>query len=68
MNILCELRLCCYPTNRMSNSGSERIQQFVDGLNKFFEFNKDNIFDVLITDNTISDDNKLPKEIIDIIP
>jgi len=68
MNILCELRLCCYPINHMSNSGSERIQQFIDGLNKFFEFNKDNVFDVLITDNTISDNNKLPQEILDIIP
>ena len=68
MNILCELRLCCYPTNRMCNSGTERIKQFVDGLNKFFEFNKNNEFDVLITDNTISDDNKLPQEILNIIP
>ena len=68
MDILCELRLCCFPTNRMCNSGSERIQQFIDGLNKFFEFNKDNEFDVLITDNTISDDNKLPQEILDILP
>ena len=67
MDILCELRLCCYPTNHMCNSGTERIQQFVDGLNKFFEFNKNNEFDILITDNTISD-NKLPQEILDIIP
>lgn len=68
MNILCELRLCCYPTNHSSNSGSERIQQFVDGLNKFFEFNRNNEFDVFITDNTISKDIVLPQEILDIIP
>ena len=68
MNILCELRLCCYPTNSMCNSGAERIQQFVKGLNIFFEFNKGNNFDILITDNTIEESNTLPQEILDILP
>ena len=66
MNILCELTLSCYPTNRLCNSGEERIQQYINGLNNFFELNKDNEFDILITDNTISD--KLPQEILNVIP
>ena len=42
MNILCELRLCCYPKNNMCNSGSERMQQYINGLNRFFELNENN--------------------------
>ena len=66
MNIL-ELRLCCYPTNYTLDYGYSRIQQFVNGLNKFFNLNKIVIL-FLITDNTIGKNRKLPKEILDIIP
>ena len=68
MNILCELRLCCYPKNNMCNSGSERMQQYINGLNRFFELNENNNFDILITDNSIDSNNKLPENILNIIP
>lgn len=71
MSILLELRVCCYPKNKSSNKGSERIQQYVTGLNKFFEYNdilKQHNVDVYITDNSISSENKLPIEILNILP
>ena len=71
MSILLELRVCCYPKNKSSNKGSERIQQYVTGLIKFFEYNdilKQHNVDVYITDNSISSENKLPIEILNTLP
>jgi hypothetical protein len=69
--ILCLLPICCYPANMSSNNGAERIQQYVNGLSKFFEYidilKKHNV-DTYITDNSIKKDSKLPLEILTIIP
>lgn len=69
--ILCILPICCFPTNSGSNKGKERIQQYVNGLNQFFEYRdileKYNI-DVYITDNSISTEDNLPFEILNILP
>lgn len=69
--ILCILPICCYPTNRTSNNGSERIQQYVTGLNKLFEYNdifKKHNIDIYIVDNSIKDGDNIPIEILNIIP
>lgn len=71
MSILLELRICCYPTNTGSNRGAERIQQYVNGLVKFFEYNdilKKHNVDIYIVDNTIKDGDSLPPEILAILP
>lgn len=71
MSILLELRICCYPTNTGSNRGEERIQQYVKGLVKFFEYNdilKKHNVDIYIVDNTIKDGYSLPPEIVAILP
>ena len=69
--ILCMLQICCYPTNSGSNSGAERIQQYVKGLTKFFEYNdifkKQNV-DIYIVDNSIKDGDSLPAELLTILP
>ena len=69
--ILCMLPICCYPTNVDSNRGAERIQQYVEGLNKFFEYNdifkKQNV-DIYIVDNSIKDGDSLPAELLTILP
>ena len=69
--ILCILPICCYPTNNGSNSGSERINQYVTGLNKLFEYNdifKKHSVDIFIADNSIRDGDNLPREILNILP
>ena len=69
--ILCVLPMCLYPSNRMSNKGTERINQYINGLNKFFEyieFLKKFDVDVYIFDNSIDKNEKLPQELLDIIP
>jgi len=69
--ILCMLPICCYPANLDSNRGGERMQQYVKGLTKFFEYNdtfkKYNV-DIYIVDNSIKDGNRLPLEILNILP
>lgn len=71
MSVLIELRLCCYPNNLQEHQFSERTTQFVNGLNKFFEYlpilNEYNV-DIFITDNTIPNNSNLPNEILNIIP
>ena len=69
--ILCILPICCYPTNNNSNTGYERIQQYVTGLNKFFEYNdilKKHNVDIYVSDNSIKDGDSIPIEILNIIP
>ena len=69
--ILCMLPICCYPTNACSNSGVERIKQYIDGLRKFFEYNdvlKKHNIDVYLVDNSIKDGVTLPPAILNIIP
>jgi glycosyltransferase involved in cell wall biosynthesis len=36
--ILCILPICCFPTNNNRNESDERIQQYISGLNKFFDY------------------------------
>jgi len=70
-NILCVLPICLYPSNRMSNKGTERINQYINGLSKFFEYFdllKTFNVDVYIFDNSIDKNEKLPQEILNIIP
>ncbi len=69
--ILCMLPICCYPTNTGSNRGEERIQQYVKGLVKFFEYNnvlKKHNVDIYIVDNSIKYGDSLPKDILAILP
>ena len=69
--ILCILPICCFPTNKDTYIGNERIQQYINGLNKFFEYieimNNHNV-DIYIFDNTIGKNDTLPKELLEIIP
>jgi hypothetical protein len=65
------LPICCYPTNTGSNRGEERIQQYVKGLVKFFEYNnvlKKHNVDIYIVDNSIKYGDSLPKDILAILP
>jgi hypothetical protein len=65
------LPICCYPTNSGSNRGAERIQQYVKGLVKFFEYNdvlKKHNVDIYIVDNSIKDGDSLPAELLTILP
>jgi len=71
IKILCMLPICCYPTNTGSNRGEKRIQQYVKGLVKFFEYNailKKHNVDIYIVDNSIKDGDSLPKDILAILP
>jgi hypothetical protein len=71
IKILCMLPICCYPTNTGSNRGEERIQQYVKGLVKFFEYNailKKHNVDIYIVDNSIKDGDGLHADILAIIP
>ena len=69
--ILCILPICCFPTNKDTFIGNERIQQYITGLNKFFEYieimNNHNV-DIYIFDNTIDKNDTLPQEFLEIIP
>ena len=76
--IICELRICTnientnlYKQGVLENTNN-RIQQYVNGLKKFFDFNQKNIdenkLDVYITDNTVANPELLHKEILNVIP
>jgi hypothetical protein len=69
--ILCMLPICCYPANPVSNKGKERIQQYVKGLTKFFEYNnilKKHDVDIYLVDNSIKVGDSLPRDILAILP
>ena len=76
--ILCGLPLCTNIENtKLFKSGIlekniTRIQQYINGIEKFLQLNKkyidDKKMDVYITDNTISNDDKLNQTLLDIIP
>ena len=69
--ILCMLPMCCYPANHNSNKGNERIQQYVKGLTKFFEYNdilKKHGVDIYLVDNSIKVGVSLPRDILAILP
>ena len=69
--ILLLMPICINPTNADSVKGEERINQYINGLNKVFEYleilNKYNV-DIIIFDNTIKKDNTLPIQITNVIP
>ena len=69
--ILCILPICINTTNKNSNTGLERIEQYITGLNKFFEYieilNNYKV-DIIIFDNTINKTEMLPAKILEIIP
>ena len=69
--ILCDLPICVNPTNKGSNKGEERIQQYIEGFNIFFEhisvLQKYNI-DIIIFDNTVDRNERLPQNLLNIIP
>ena len=69
--ILCILPICINPTNNSSNTGLGRLEQYINGLNKFFEYieilNNYKV-DIIIFDNTINKTESLPKNILDVIP
>jgi len=69
--ILCLMPICTNPSNEMSNVGQERIQQYVNGFAKFFEnintLNDHNV-DILVFDNSIAENEKLPQEILNTFP
>ena len=67
MKILCLLVTCLNPTNRLCNNGDERMQQFINGLEKFYHYASDfpDNVDICITDNTTT---QLPESINSIIP
>ena len=69
--ILCLMPICCNPIHNQSTKGSERLQNYVNGLRKFFEYshllNQHNV-DIIIFDNTIDKSSNLPQELLDIIP
>tara|TARA_B100000401_G_scaffold215527_2_gene145471 strand:- start:5413 stop:6036 length:624 start_codon:yes stop_codon:yes gene_type:complete len=69
MSILLGLCICVNPSN--NKNPKKRNQQYLQGLNKFFEYNdilKDNNVDIFITDNTVSEYTNLPNEILNAIP
>ena len=53
--------------NRTVTHGEERIQQYLDGFSKFFEYPGLQKFDILVTDNTITEDCPLDKRLQDLI-
>jgi hypothetical protein len=68
--IVCLLCCCLYPKNKHSTNNNERIEQYVEGLSKFFEFVKDGYtnIDFYIIDNSITNDKQIPDNIIKILP
>lgn len=68
---MCLLPICCNPENFDSVKGNQRIQQYVDGITKLFEyaevFNKHNI-DIYIFDNTVENNDKIHEKLLEIIP
>ena len=67
--IICLLCCCLYPKNNQSNN-DERIEQYVEGLSKFFEFVKHGYtsIDFYIIDNSITSDKRIPDNILKILP
>jgi len=71
MKIIFLLNICCFPENTSSFNNKIRTQQYIDGLNTVFQYNniiKNHDIDVYIVDNTIKNDETLPREILNIIP
>lgn len=77
MYILCELRICTnieglelFKRGQLENN-SVRINQYVNGLKKFFELNShyidNNLLSVYLTDNTLSDKCELDKSILNVL-
>ena len=71
VKILCLMPICCNPIHKDSCKGEERIQHYVNGFHKFFEYshllNEHNV-DIIVFDNTIDKTDNLPQELIDVIP
>lgn len=76
--IVVELRICTniekthlFAIGQLENN-NKRIQQYVSGIKKFLQLNKNYIdekkIDVYITDNTVPENEKLPIALLDIIP
>lgn len=71
MKIIFLLNICCFPENASSFNNKIRTQQYIDGLNTVFQYNniiKNHDIEVYIVDNTIKNDETLPREILNIIP
>jgi hypothetical protein len=63
--------ICCFPTNKYTYNTTDRLQHYIAGLTKFFEYNDillENQVDIYIFDNTIGKNDRLPQELLDIIP
>jgi len=71
-NIICILSICLYPTNIASAVFTKRLDQYVNGIKTFFEYNDillENKVDVVIIDNSIINDELfIPDEIMNKIP
>jgi len=68
--IICLLCCCLYPKNNQSTNNNQRIEEYVEGLSKFFEFVKDGYtnIDFYIIDNSITNDKRVPDNILKILP
>lgn len=69
--IMCLLCCCLYPSNSSSINNETRIQEYIIGLTKFFEYNtilKVNNVDIVIIDNSITSDKKIDNKILEILP
>jgi len=55
------------PDNPTMTHGEERVQQYLDGFSKFFEYPGLQKLDVLIADNTITEDRPLDSRIQNLI-
>jgi hypothetical protein len=68
---ICILPICSNPTNCESVTGEKRIQQYIDGFNKFFEYISvlnDNLVDIYIFDNTVDKNSKIHDRLLEVIP
>jgi hypothetical protein len=63
--------ICCNPTHTDTCKGEVRMQQYINGFCKFFEYshllNEHNV-DIIVFDNTIDKNDDLPQELIHVIP
>lgn len=69
-NIICILHTCIYSTHDKQNINN-RIQQYVNGINKFFEKNElylNNNIDIVLIDNNIKNYEDIPLIIRETIP
>tara|TARA_Y100001973_G_C5191664_1_gene331378 strand:- start:1566 stop:2180 length:615 start_codon:yes stop_codon:yes gene_type:complete len=55
------------PNNSTMTNGEERVQQYLNGLGKFFQYPDLQKLDVFITDNTITEDRPLDKRLQNLI-